>query len=269
MASQPFRVVDQPRAPAGLAPKVSRGGRRDTCLTHCIPDAARCEDSPEPSPTATQAATSLGTQEGVTWGGHSGDGVGLHAAEGPTSAEARRQAVRGQGPAQKGSPPCVPSVLRSGLRATQGAADATHTDRRTGTAGLEALDLCSSAARQRVPVCAVVACGAGKGAQGTAIPLREEATRIPHRRGKRWGSVANRAGGDSYCRRTLRNSGLGFGCWLLCVAVVGACARAMALACRMIRESMRRTGGVVAHRPTDVTFVFVLACYVGVCPASS
>ena len=101
MASQPFRVVDQPRAPAGLAPKVSRGGRRDTCLTHGIPDAARCEDAPEPSPTATQAATSLGTQEGVTWGGHSGDGVGLHAAEGPTSAEARRQAVRGQGPAQR------------------------------------------------------------------------------------------------------------------------------------------------------------------------
>mmetsp|Transcript_1644 Transcript_1644/g.4157 ORF Transcript_1644/g.4157 Transcript_1644/m.4157 type:complete len:283 (-) Transcript_1644:235-1083(-) len=86
---------------------------------------------------------------------------------------------------------CVHSAcLRSGLRATQGAAVATQTDRRTGTAGLGALDSCSSVARQRVPECAAVACGADKGAQGTATPPREGATRTPRRRVKRWGAGA-------------------------------------------------------------------------------
>ena len=49
---------------------------------------------------------------------------------------------------------CSAALLRAQGNARRGCC--THTDRRTGTAGLGALDLCSSAARQRVPRCAVV-----------------------------------------------------------------------------------------------------------------
>ena len=62
--------------------------------------------------------------------------------------------------------------------------------------------------------------GAGKGAQGTAIPFREVAERIPCRRGKR-GARCQARWRDSYCRYAHgmlhcweRSVPMGFGCSL-------------------------------------------------------
>ena len=70
-------------------------GRPATCVTHGSPDAARCEDAPESTITGARAATLCATGEGVTLGGQSIVGVGLHAAEALTPSSSR-QAVRGQ-----------------------------------------------------------------------------------------------------------------------------------------------------------------------------
>ena len=217
-----------------------RGGWLAACLTHGIPDAACCEETPEPLDTRVQVATPLTTPEGVTGGGHNSSGDGLHAAEDPTPVRARRQAVKGQGPVRRVGLHGWLSGPRSGLRATPGAAPATHHGLRAGTGGLGALDPCSSAARQRVPVCAAVAHGdADKGAQGTATPFREVAERIPSRRGKRgacrqarwrdlnthipsmmaaWGAglvalVDTRDAGPAVGVATASATGGGLGCW--------------------------------------------------------
>ena len=148
----------RPRASAGFASKVLRGGRwRHTSPTvsPTLPD-ARTPQSHCPPPRRRQRLLapereSLGVATVAMESGYTQQKV-------RPRRRARRQAVEGQGPAGG----CALSVLNelcSGLKATQGAAVATHTDPRTGTAGLEAPDSCSSAARQRVPVCAVVALG--------------------------------------------------------------------------------------------------------------
>ena len=92
------RVASNPRVPAGLALKALRGGWLATHLTHSSPDAARCKEVLEPMPTPAFAATPRRTPEGVTGGGQSGIGVGIHAAEDPTSAlsDARWSRVKGQ-----------------------------------------------------------------------------------------------------------------------------------------------------------------------------
>jgi len=89
--------------------------------------------------------------------GHSAVGVGLHAAEGPTPAwlDIPRSGVRGRA-GWVGAPAYTPPVL-SRAQGNAWCCCATHTDPRTGTAGLGALDSCSTAAWQPVPVCAAVA----------------------------------------------------------------------------------------------------------------
>ena len=80
---------------ASQAPRASVEGWPATCVTHGSPDAARCEEAPEPTTTGAQVATPRTTGEGVTPGGQSVVGDGLHAAEALTPSSPR-QAVRGQ-----------------------------------------------------------------------------------------------------------------------------------------------------------------------------
>jgi hypothetical protein len=98
------------------------GDERTTNFTHSIRDAARCEDAPEPLPTRAQAATSPTTQEGVTWGGHSGSGVGLHAAESPTPAASSTSGGQGLRVWVVGLAFVHAQQPCSGLRATLGVA---------------------------------------------------------------------------------------------------------------------------------------------------
>ena len=79
---------------------------------------------PESLPTPVQVATPHRTPEGVTGGGHSGNGVGLHAAEALTPLQ---PTSGGQGPGARarGAPGIGSlSASRPGLGATQGAAAA-------------------------------------------------------------------------------------------------------------------------------------------------
>ena len=158
------------RVPQGYQrarPRVFRGDSGATCLTHGDPEAGRCEDAPEPPTTRAQDGNAAYDLRGS----HSG-----------RSQCRRSRATRSRSAIIGGRRIRQPRVSR-GVRRTQRSAQGicrvrrsvtqaarSRAPRHTGKPGLDALVLCSSAARQPVPTCATSLCAVEEGLKVRPLP---------------------------------------------------------------------------------------------------
>jgi hypothetical protein len=181
-----------------------------------IPDAVCCEDAPESTYTPALAVTLRRTLEVVTRGGQRDVGDGLHAAEDPSRAQLDARQSRVTGGAEGGRLVRTPHVPSSAPGNARRCCAAVPPCRCTGRGACYGRWIQvhrphdSGFSRARLSPR-----GADERAQGTAIPPRERAARLPLPRGNRVGHGCNPCWRRSYTQtaRCMRLSGWGWVLW--------------------------------------------------------
>ena len=164
-----------------------------------IPDAVCCEDAPESTYTPALAVTLRRTLEVVTRGGQRDVGDGLHAAEDPSRAQLDARQSRVTGGAEGGRLVRTPHVPSSAPGNARRCCAAVPPCRCTGRGACYGRWIQvhrphdSGFSRARLSPR-----GADERAQGTAIPPRERAARLPLPRGNRVGHGCNPCWRRSY-----------------------------------------------------------------------
>ena len=177
------RAADCPRASAEFVLKAFRGSWSAPCFTHSSRDAARCEEAPESSPTPASRQRVAGPQREslrevivVTEPGYTQQKI-----QPRRRRDVRRSRVKGQG---QGAPSGALILLAQGSGQRQAQQPQLAPAVAPARAGLRLWIHVHRPHGSGSPS-AQLPHGADGGAQGTAIPSRERAERIPSRGGKR------------------------------------------------------------------------------------